>query len=131
MKRLLDRLRRWLIVKLGGYTVQHISHYRRIENYRKRDALPVRVEVKAYPEWLQRDRFGVWEEVKQELAYRLATELLRHDAILFTTRQEETERCVIVRADIEVVKGNTLAWDGIATVGSLNGREMETGRWRG
>lgn len=119
MKRLIERLRMWLIVKLGGYTIQKVLNYRKIEICGRRDTLPVRAEAKVYFELLEKDRFRVWEDIKRELAYRLAIELLRNDAVLFTARKQETERCVIVRADIEAVKGKTLAWGMDATVGSL------------
>lgn len=122
MKRLLERLRMWLIVKLGGYTIQKVLNYRQIKICVRRDTLLVRAEAKVNFELLEKDRFRVWEGIKRELAYRLATELLRRDAVLFTARQQEqqeTERCVIVRADIEAVKGKTLAWGMDAKVGSL------------
>lgn len=116
MKRLLDRLRRWLIVKLGGYTEQHIHTYRRIEIPPRRDTLHVMVQRRvAY--WLGCNRSDVWARTKRALADQLAVELLRRDAILFSTRPEETGQCVVVRADLEVVSGADQAREGIATVG--------------
>lgn len=125
MKRLLDRLRRWLIVKLGGYTEQHIHTYKQIEISPRRDTLRVSAKGRVVTDWLGRNRSEVWTRTKRSLADQLADELLRHDAILFSAAPHETDHCVVVRADLEVVSGASQAWEGIATVGSPDGREME------
>lgn len=78
MKNLLQRVRNWLIKKLGGFTWEEYNRFRpRIIKIDERNLEPVRVEVSHFVyEGIQSEQY-----IRAELASKLATVIMDHAEI--------------------------------------------------
>lgn len=110
MKKLLDQLRLWLIVKLGGFTEQYI--YKKTTNYKYATVNPVRLKImlRASTDVIHTSPLAV-HEYKARLASALVKELMkRDDLILFQSEEDLGCMSWVMRAEIAVMPARDLSW---------------------
>lgn len=95
MSELLNRLRRWLIRKLGGFDIQKIEQTRIVSPVVNIDPIQLRVEFRVGAE--QFCGFGARyfsEYIKDWMAREMAREILKRDAILLQSKENERNEVV-------------------------------------
>lgn len=108
MRKLLERLRLWLIRKLGGYTVEYSQTIH-----------PVRADI-SYRILQATCRLDNWERTKMQvpelvwysknrLCEALAKELLSSDEVLLEATEDPIQNALLVRARMFVVEGKAAA----------------------
>lgn len=108
MKKLLERLRLWLIRKLGGYDKQYL----RVNRYHQAE-VPYRIlqaccYVKNEERMMYAERrFLGWE--KEMLAEQLAREILASDAVIVECREDPYKDELVMRARVFVAEGKAAA----------------------
>lgn len=107
MKKFFDRLRRWLIKKLGGYTEQFTPIQREIG--RTETIHPQKVQAQISVERTDIERSFEFERYcKNRVLELLLQELYQSDFILWERQDNVYEQKVNVRATLRVVNANDL-----------------------
>lgn len=99
----LNRLRRWLIQKLGGFDVQKIEQTRIVSPVVNIDPIQLRVEFRVGAE--QFCGFGARyfpEYIKDRMAHEIIQEILKRDAILLRSMENIERNEVVFRGDLFV-----------------------------
>ena len=108
MRKLLKRLRLWLIHKLGGYTVEYSQTIH-----------PVRADI-SYRILQATCRLDNWERAKMQvpelvrygknrLCEALAKELLNSDEVILEATEDPIQNALLVRARLFVIEGKGAA----------------------
>ena len=103
MSELLNRMRRWLIRKLGGFDIQKIEQTRIVSPVVNIDPIQLRVEFRVGAE--QFCGFGARyfpEYIKDRMAREMAREILKRDAILLQSKENIERNEVVFRGSLFV-----------------------------
>lgn len=101
MTKLLNRFRRWLIKKLGGYPAE--DHRPQISTLQIKTVFVeaiVPVEILKYPD----EKWTVEERTKRDLAYKIGLLLMKDNLISFTLEERAPLNSKIIRAKIYVLE---------------------------
>ena len=102
MKKLMDKFRKWLIRKLGGYTEQVNLPGRTIIEKRC-ELRPVAVR---YASWISTSTWGQLkeEEIRREAARSLMHELVKPEYMEIKVKEDERTEQRMIRATVFVVR---------------------------
>lgn len=104
MRKLLERLRLWLIRKLGGFTEQYHQTIRPINANVRYEILQVSTFINNEIR-MGLDRRKVLEYARAQLAIRLANELVASDAVIVESREDLFRDELELRARVFVLEG--------------------------
>lgn len=108
VKKLLERLRCWMIRKLGGYTVEYSQTIH-----------PIKADI-SYRILQATSRMGNWERAttqtqelvrlaRRYMCEELAEELLNSDEVIFEATDDPVQNALLIRARLFVVEGKRAA----------------------
>lgn len=103
MSELLNRLRRWLIRKLGGFDIQKIEQTRIVSPVVNIDPIQLRVEFRVGAE--QFCGFGARyfpEYIEDRMAHELVREILKRGAILLQSKENIERNEIVFRGSLFV-----------------------------
>lgn len=101
MRELLNRLRRWLIRKLGGYDEQKVVTIRTQYTAFQKEPTPMRVEVRA-PECTiyEMGRRAFYEYLQRRMAEEISQAILRSGAVSIKSREDEMTAEIVYRGTV-------------------------------
>ena len=108
MKRLFDRLRRWLIKKLGGYTEQYTPIRREIVRERSVKTHKLVAETKVRVEDLAGGAIDYKQYCESVLLDRIVVDLQQSGLILWQSSEDIFRQEVNVRATVYVADANDM-----------------------
>ena len=112
MKQIFDRLRRWLIKKLGGYTERFTPMQRQIEHTKYIQPQRVQAQISISPPG-PASEFSFKEYCESSLLNQLVRELYQSDFIMWESENEKYAGKVTVRATLYVVAADDLKLGGV------------------